>query len=739
MKLLCLPFLVLSLLFSNQSVAKSKDLKPVNLQLKWHHQFQFAGFYAAQIKGFYKKNGLEVNIIEGGVNKPPLKQVLKGVADFGITGSDILYEYINGKKVKVTSVIFQHSPYVLMTLKKSNIHTLLDLAGKRIMVSEDQGWLLLRALSFREGIDLASTKLIPHSWNNQDLINGKADALTAYSTAEPEQLRQLGYETSLIKPSDYGLDFYGDLIFTSEIYAKENSETVEAFNKASIEGWEYALSHKQEIIDYILKLPSVKKRGISEKSLQFEADETEKLVLSNIVEVGHINLGRFQQMLTVYKELKLVPQNANIDGLIFKPTKYDWQRIIFISLLVLSIIILMFVVMVFWNWRLRKIVNSKTKALLNEIEQRKTAELIANESKEQIELILQSANICLWDWDLKTNQKSFSKQWYNLLGVNPENLELDFDPFSVIHPDDVEKSRKIFNQNINGGRGNDLLQFRIAKANGEYIYVLSSSKVIKEVDKVVKLSGVIIDINAIKEKEQELIKISEELMQSNSELKKFAYIISHNLRGPVVNIGSLFNMIDNESMSDDNKIYCDKIGISVDRLEETLNDLIEIVSHQKPENKSLTVIDFESELKQIIASIEYQFVTSGAKITTDFELRTMIYSKKYFESILINLLTNALKYKSPDRAINIHVSTSENDDYIILKVKDNGIGIDLFKNKSKIFGLYQRFTPQIDGKGIGLFIIKSHIESMNGKIEVESKPNAGTTFIIYFSKNLNIA
>jgi signal transduction histidine kinase len=263
--------------------------------------------------------------------------------------------------------------------------------------------------------------------------------------------------------------------------------------------------------------------------------------------------------------------------------------------------------------------------------------------------------------------------------------------------------------------------------------------VTKEAEKVVKLSGVIIDINEIKKKEQELIKISEELMQSNSELKKFAYIISHNLRGPVVNISSLFNMIDHESMCDDNKIYCDKIGISVDKLEETLNDLIEIVSHQKPENKSLTVIDFESELKQIIASIEYQFVASGAKITTDFELRTMIYSKKYFESILINLLTNAIKYKSPDRAINIHISTSENDDYIILRVKDNGTGIDLHKNKSKIFGLYQRFTPQIDGKGIGLFIIKSHIESMNGKIEVDSKPNEGTTFTIYFSKNLNKA
>ncbi|TKB96340.1 ABC transporter substrate-binding protein [Pedobacter cryophilus] len=739
MRFLCLPFLVFSLFFSNRSIAKSEDLKPINLQLKWHHQFQFAGFYAAQIKGFYKKHGLDVNIIEGGINKPPLKQVLSGSADFGVTGSDILYEYIKGKKVKVTSVIFQHSPYVLMTLKTSNIRTLSDLVGKRIMVSEDQGWLLLRALFFREGIDLASTQLLPHSWNNEDLINGKADAFTAYSTAEPEQLRQLGYQTSLIKPSDYGLDFYGDLIFTSETYAQENSETVEAFNKASIEGWEYALSHKQEIINYILKLPGVKKRGITENNLLFEADETEKLVLSNIVEVGHVNLGRFQQMLAVYKELKLVPQNANIDGLIFKPTKYEWQRIIFISLIVLGIIFLLFIVTVFLNWRLRKIVNTKTKALLNEIEQRKTAEAVANESKEQIELILQSANICLWDWDLKTNQKSFSKQWYNLLGVNPQNLGLDFDPFSAIHPDDLEKSRKIFKQNMGGGRGNDLLQFRIAKANGEYIYILSSSKVIIENEKVIKLSGVIIDINEIKKKEQELIKISEELMQSNSELKKFAYIISHNLRGPVVNISSLFNMIEHDSMSDDNKIFCDKIGISVNKLEETLNDLIEIVSHQKPENKSLTVIDFESELKQIIASIEYQFVSSGAKITTLFDVRTMIYSKKYFESILINLITNALKYKSPHRASTIHISTSENDEYVILKVKDNGIGIDLDKNKSKIFGLYQRFTPHLDGKGIGLFIIKSHIESMNGKIEVDSKLDESTTFTIYFSKNLNKA
>ncbi|MBU2376349.1 MAG: HAMP domain-containing histidine kinase, partial [Bacteroidetes bacterium] len=139
----------------------------------------------------------------------------------------------------------------------------------------------------------------------------------------------------------------------------------------------------------------------------------------------------------------------------------------------------------------------------------------------------------------------------------------------------------------------------------------------------------------------------------------------------------------------------------------------------------------------VIVSIETQIKNSKISILRSFDVRTMFYSRSYFESIIINLLTNAIKYRSTDRPPIIQVSTTEDENYIILKVKDNGIGIDLNTNRKKLFGLYQRFSPTIEGKGIGLFMIKSHIESLKGRIEVESELGVGTVFSIFFPKNIN--
>jgi ABC-type nitrate/sulfonate/bicarbonate transport system substrate-binding protein len=124
----------------------------VTLRLKWWHQFQFAGYYAAQLKGFYKAEGLKVNIITGDAVHPITKEVSEGRADFGISGSDILIEYAKGVPLVAVGAVFQHSPYVVMTLDSSKIKTPADLIGKKIMASENQGWVELKAVLLREGI-----------------------------------------------------------------------------------------------------------------------------------------------------------------------------------------------------------------------------------------------------------------------------------------------------------------------------------------------------------------------------------------------------------------------------------------------------------------------------------------------------------------------------------------------------------------------------------------------------------
>ncbi|MDA9555632.1 ABC transporter substrate-binding protein [Pelobium sp.] len=731
----CLLFHVIVFTFLFKSVGFADELKSVTLQLKWRNQFQFAGYYAAKIKGFYKAVGLDVSIKPGGYGISPIEEVKSGRADIGIYDPDIILQKDGNVPLVALANIMQSSPYVIITLPNKHILKPTDLIGKRVLSAGDQGWNIFKAILYREGIKSDLIKIIPRQKDSEEIIEDKGDAVITYSSTQPQRLRFLGYKPVLIKPVEYGIDFYGDVLFSTQRFAYSDQKTTDAFIEATKKGWEYAFNHEDELIDYIYALPGEK--GYSKKEfLKYEAKELRKLIMPDIVEIGHMNLGRWKYMLDIYKESGITNQDISLKGFLYEPEKSEFSELIKPLLYGTGVIVSLIIIISVINWQLRKQVKIRTTELQKEIEIRKQAEELAKQSIQQIELILDNANIGTWEFDLATRKthinEKFVETFMNYLDQNQE----DFDFNSIIHPEDVENVKNNFNERLEGRLSKTPTKFRILGSNNEYFTILSSSRLLYRDNKPYKLSGALVNIEPILKKEKELLKLSEELMQSNNELKKFAYIVSHNLRGPVVNINSLFKMIDHDAMSDENKMYCEKIEISIKKLDNTLNDLIEIVSHQRPENKSLTVIDFKQALQEVVDSIESQVFLSKAQIRTNFEVKTMVYSKKYFESILLNLLTNAIKYKSSDRALEINLSTSENDEYIIFKVQDNGIGIDLEKNKNKIFGLYQRFNPNVEGKGIGLFIIKSHIESLSGKIEVESSINVGTTFTIYFSKNL---
>ena len=710
---------------------KADDLKPVRLQLKWRNQFQFAGYYAAKIKGFYKDAGLDVSIKPGGYGISPIEEVKNGRADVGIYDPDIIFKKDGKVPLVALANIMQSSPYVIITLPQKHILKPTDLIGKRVLSAGDQGWNIFQAILYHEGIKSDLIKIIPRQKDSEEIIEDKGDAVVTYITTQPQRLKYMGYDPVLIRPVEYGIDFYGDVLFSSKTFAYADTKVTNAFIEATKKGWEYAFAHEDEMIDYIYTLPG--ERDYTRKEfLKDEARELRKLIMPDIVEIGHMNLGRWQYMLDIYKEAGITKKDISLKGFLYESEKSDFTEWLKpLSYAAIAIILLII------NWQLRNQVRIRTVELQKEIESRKQAEELANESVQQIELMLDSANIVLWDWDLKTNQKTFNGKWFNLLKIDDSDIGINFDPFQLIHPDDLGRAHETFKQNIAGTRKRSPIQFRLKKADGEYVNILSSSRVIMEDEQVIKISGAIVDIDDVKKKETELLKISEELMQSNNELKKFAYIVSHNLRGPVVNMSSLIEMWDQNSIEGDNKIIYDKINICIKKLETTLNDLIEVVSHQSPENQKLTVIDFDRSLDEVIASIETQIKNSKISILRSFDVRTMFYSRSYFESIIINLLTNSIKYRSTDRSPIIQVSTTEDESYIILKVKDNGIGIDLDINRKKLFGLYQRFNPTIEGKGIGLFMIKSHIESLKGRIEVESELGVGTVFSIFFPKNIN--
>ena len=242
------------------------------------------------------------------------------------------------------------------------------------------------------------------------------------------------------------------------------------------------------------------------------------------------------------------------------------------------------------------------------------------------------------------------------------------------------------------------------------------------------------DITEEKKQEKEKEQLIRELTQNNKDLKQFSYITSHNLRAPLSNLTGLLNLMEEIPIENPElKEIVNGFSTSTHLLNETINDLVKVViikDNPSIHKEEVLIKDvFENVFNQL------SFLISHHKPILKIELEKVTIlniNKAYLESILLNLFTNAIKYRSPKRTLRIYVSSKEIDDNIVLVFKDNGIGIDLERNGDKIFGLYQRFHNYPDSKGLGLYLVKSQVESMNGSISVESEVDKGTTFTITF-------
>lgn len=276
----------------------------VQLQLRWHHQFQFAGYYAALEKGFYEKAGLDVKILAGSPEKAPVRAVLDGAAQYGVTNSEVLYERLHGAQLVALASIFQHSPSVLLARKE--VMSPSDLIGKKVMMLDRKDTDLLAMLS-NEGVDIKNVQIVPSSFDVQDLVDGRVDAFNAYLTNEAYFLKWQNFPFSVINPRNYGVDFYSDILFTTEKELREHPQRVKAFRQATIEGWTYALEHPDEIIELLINKYYVEK---SRRHLQYEADAVRPLVVPDLIEIGHMNPARWQNMADTFVKAGMVDKKT---------------------------------------------------------------------------------------------------------------------------------------------------------------------------------------------------------------------------------------------------------------------------------------------------------------------------------------------------------------------------------------------------------------------------------------------
>lgn len=248
------------------------------------------------------------------------------------------------------------------------------------------------------------------------------------------------------------------------------------------------------------------------------------------------------------------------------------------------------------------------------------------------------------------------------------------------------------------------------------------------------ISVLMTDLTKQKQSEKNTLEMVSRLETKNKELRQFAYAVSHDLRAPIARVLGLISLSRNDpGFIINDKTILENVAIEIGNLDNVVKDINNAISI-RDEAKQKSIIEMENELDLIKKVLENEIKESNAEITYDFSEQPVISSvKSYIYSILYNLISNALKYRSKSRPLKIHVQTKLEDEMIILSVEDNGLGIDLSRNAEKIFGLYNRFHGKtIDGKGIGLNLVKVQAESLGGKAEVESTVNVGSKFKIYF-------
>ncbi len=290
----------------------AKSLEKVSLQLSWLDQFQFAGYYMAKEKGFYKEAGFEVEIKKFQVDSDPLEDILSQKTTYGVGRSSLFIEKGRGKDVVLLAAILQSSPSILLARKGAGVDSIADFPGKKVMITGSvEVEVALQAMLNKTGNSFKDMTILRHSTNLNDLIDGTTDLMASYLSNEPYQLEKKGIEYVIYDPKEYGFDFYGDILFTSGKELKENRARTKSFVDASLRGWEYAFEHIEETAQIIYEKYNTQKKGLD--AYIYEGYALKELAYFNGAKLGELKEGKLKRIYDIYNVMGLIEHKISID------------------------------------------------------------------------------------------------------------------------------------------------------------------------------------------------------------------------------------------------------------------------------------------------------------------------------------------------------------------------------------------------------------------------------------------
>jgi signal transduction histidine kinase/ABC-type nitrate/sulfonate/bicarbonate transport system substrate-binding protein len=698
----------------------------VRLQLKWQHQFQFAGYYAAQAQGYYQSAGLDVEIIPSQPGEDPVQRVLLGNAEFGIGATDLLLLREKGAPVVVLAVIFQHSPLALVTLRQSGLQSIHDMAGRRIMI--ESGSSEIYAYLSREGISADRFTLISHGFDVTDLISGNVDAMSVYVTDEPFELGRTGLAYLLYSPRAVGIDFYGDSLFTTESQLKLQPERVKAFREASLKGWEYAMQHPEELVQLIYSRYSQRH---SIEHLRFEARQMASLLQPSLIKIGYINPDRWRHIAEVYASLGMMKPDFNFKGFLYDPNPPPPDLGWLYGSLAAALSLVLAVTLIAVRF------SRLSTTLKNTIKDYNQAQETLQESNCFLHATIDalSGNIALLDEHgtiLLVN-----KGWRDFAAKNDLSVETVNEGINYLDVCDRAEGRNReeaipFADGIRavlaGAAESFFLEYPCHSPDEERWFRGCVTSFLSAGKRFVVVAHE--NITERNRAEDALRSSEHALQKKNAELIRFSEAVSHDLKSPLITILTFLNYLEKDIRSQDaakaetDMGYIRSAAETMGRLLDELRDLSQIgLVTSNPVETPLQEI-----VREALVLVAGRIAEKGVQVIVMEDPVILFGDRSRLVEVFQNLIDNAVKFTGDQAAPCIEIGAEKSGDEIVLFVRDNGIGIEP-QHQEKIFGLFEKLDPRAEGTGMGLALVKRIVEVHGGGIRVESKgPGLGVCF-----------
>lgn len=696
--------------------APSLGLEQVRLQLKWQHQFQFAGYYAALAKGYYREAGLDVDIVPAQPGEDGVQKVLSGQAEFGVGTSELMLLRDQGQPVVVLAVIFQHSPLALISLKKDGIQTVQSLKNGNLMI--EPGSAELFAYLRREGLGTDRIKLLPHSSNIDDLIAGRVIGMSVYITDEPFALVQSQREYLLFSPRAAGIDFYGDNLFTTEAQLKAHPERVKAFRQASLRGWDYAMRHPDEIAALIHDHYSSRH---SLDHLRFEASQMAPLLQTALIESGHMYLGRWRHIAEIYAELGMLKPDFDLDGFVYDPTPPPPD----LTLLYLEIAGL-----------------AAGLALVGGIALyilRTNRRLRGSEKRYQV--LFDTMPLALIVFDMDCRIVAWNSHACRVFGWSREQA-MGHNIYELLVPTrDLEQVQRQVGRMLKERIVTHSTNRNLTRDGQEITCEWFNALYYGENGQVAGGIALGSDISQRVLSEARLAKAKQMAEQLLSDQRHFLSMVSHELRTPLAVVDSTAQVmsVHCESKCGSSEIFrrlrqglmhfsdCFDNWLAEDKLHRLLEEGL------PPTENDINVQDF---LEHVLAQARPMFPQYRLLLTLDGEPGRILGDEQLLSVLLHNLIGNACKYSPQGSRIDISTDTSCYGT-LGLKVRDPGIGIppaELAQVRDRYFRGQNR--GRTGGMGLGLFLVDRITQLHRGHLDIESQINLGTTISVRLPRNM---